>query len=102
MRISGLIFFILMSNMTMAQPYKTLKQNKPYKWMFGIHWSIVEDDGYPFRNIFNPATSWNLRPYPTRLTVDRYIKSGWSIETAATFGQYVSGKIVNGETGLQV
>lgn len=84
----------------MAQPYKTIKEYKPYKWMFGVHWTIIEDDGDPFGNIFNAATSWNLRPYPTRITVDRYIRYGWSMEGALTYGQYVGGNVVNGETGL--
>ena len=102
MRIAGLIFFIFitLSNSAMAQPYKTIKVYKPYKWMFGIHWSIVEDDGTKFENIFNTATSWNLRPYPTKITVDRYIKYGMSMEAVVTYGQYVSKNIVNGETGL--
>lgn len=89
-----------MAQIANAQPYKTIKEAKPYKWMFGIHWSIVEDDGDPFGNIFNAATSWNLRPYPSKITVDRYIRYGWSMEAAATYGQYVPRKFVNGETEL--
>lgn len=102
MRITGLLllFFITLSTSALAQPYKTIKEYKPYKWMFGVHWSIVEDDGSPFANIFNAGTSWNLRPYPSKITVDRYIKHGWSMEGALTYGQYVSSNVVNSETGI--
>ena len=102
MRIIGLLLFafIMYSQSVLAQPYKTIKEYKPYKWMFGIHWSIIEDDGNPFGNIFNAGTSWNLRPYPTKITVDRYLKHGWSLEGAITMGQYVPSNEVNGQFGL--
>lgn len=83
-----------------AQPYKTIKQYKPYKWMFGVHWSIIEDDGNPFGKLFDANNSWNLRPYPSKITVDRYIRYGWSMEAAVSYGQYPGSNIVNAEADL--
>lgn len=102
MRIKELILFtfILSTTFVSAQPYKTRKISKPYKWMFGIHWSVVEDDGEPFKYVMNAGTSWNLRPYPTKLTVDRYLKNGWSLELSLLFAQYMPSNLVNGQVGV--
>jgi hypothetical protein len=89
----GLIFFALNA---VAQPYKTVKPYKPYKWMFGLHWSAIEDDGNTFGGIFDVMGSWNIRPFPTSLTVDRYFVYGWSAELALNYGQYNGNRLVNG------
>lgn len=78
-----------------AQPYKTVRPYKPYKWMFGIHWSAIEDDGNKFGGMFNVNQSWNLKPYPTMLTIDRYFLYGWSAELSANYGQYAGNRLVN-------
>jgi len=73
--------------------------------MFGIQWSAIDDDGNKFGNIFNVNQSWNLKPYPTMLTVDRYILYGWSAELALNYGQYAGNRIVNDSmnvTGLNL
>lgn len=84
-----------------AQPYKTIKAYKPYKWMFGIHWTAVEDDGNKFGNIFDVSNSWNIKPFPTRFTLDRYLIYGWSIEMAASYAAYTPSKLVNDSTGRE-
>jgi hypothetical protein len=82
-----------------AQPYKTIKPYKPYKWMIGVHWTAIDDDGNKFGNLFDVANSWNIKPYPTRFTLDRYFVYGWSVEMALSYGQYTTNKIVNDSTG---
>ena len=84
-----------------AQPYKTIKPYKPYKWMVGLHWNAVDDDGNKFGNIFDVSNSWNIKPFPTRFTLDRYLVYGWSVEMAASYAAYTSDKLVNDSTGRE-
>jgi OmpA-OmpF porin, OOP family len=101
-RFFGFLLFIciLHSSSVLAQFSGHVMKDQPYKWMFGLHWSIVDDDGDAFGKLLNAGSSWNLRPYPTKLTVDRYLKQGWSLETALTYGQYMPKNIINGQVGL--
>ena len=82
-----------------AQPYKTIKPFKPYKWMVGLHWTAVDDDGNKFGNILDVKNSWNIKPFPTRFTLDRYFVYGWSAEMAISYAEYTESKLVNDSTG---
>lgn len=97
-----ILFLVLtmISLQTFAQPYKTIKPYKPYKWMFGIHWYGLEDDGNKFGGMFDVNRSWNIKPYPTTLTIDRYFVYGWSAEASLAYGQYTTDKLVNDTTGV--
>ena len=53
----------------LAQPYKTIKGYKPYKWMFGMHWNAVEDDGSKFQGLFNTKDTWNAMIFPTKFSL---------------------------------
>jgi hypothetical protein len=90
-----LLTVMLVTVQAYAQPYKTIRPYKPYKWMFGIHWSAIEDDGNKFGGMFDVNQSWNLKPYPTMLTIDRYFLYGWSAELSANYGQYSGNRLVN-------
>lgn len=68
--------------------------------MFGVHWLVIEDDGNPFGGMINVPRSWNLLPYPSRITVDRYLKKGFSLELDAAYMQYYPGKQINGLNGV--
>ena len=83
-----------------AQPLSWMGETKPYKWMFGIGWNAVDDDGRPFCQPFDVNQSWNYQYYPTRLTVDRYLKRGLSVEFAGAYNNYTAGKLVNNSTNL--
>ncbi len=87
--------FLFVTNLSFAQPYKTIKRYKPYKWMIGLHWAAIDDDGNQFGDLFNMKDSWMYSYYPTQLSVDRYFDNGWSIEGVATYMQYVPDKNVN-------
>ena len=84
-----------------AQPYKTIGVYKPYKWMIGVEWTAVDDDGNKFGNLFDAGNSWNIKPYPTRFTLDRYFIYGWSSELALSYAEYTPNKLVNDSTGRQ-
>lgn len=92
--------FILTVGVIYAQPYKTIKTFKPYKWMFGVHWTAIDDNGDKFGRLFDPGKSWNILPYPTKITVDRYFKYGWSLEMAGSYTQYLPGKLINDSTNV--
>jgi len=96
--LSILLFTFILGNVH-AQPYKTIKKNKPYDWMIGISWSAIEDDGSPFSGVFNVVNNWNYLLYPTRISVDHYLRDGWSIEAVGTYNTSLSNKTVNGITG---
>ncbi|MFT5778951.1 MAG: OOP family OmpA-OmpF porin [Crocinitomicaceae bacterium] len=96
----SLVFVIAIIGTCAAQPYKTIKIAKPYKWMFGLHWAAIDDNGNKFGKLFDAGNSWNILPYPSRITVDRYFKYGWSMEYAATYSQYKVGKLINDSTNF--
>jgi len=92
----SVIIFTLVISRAFAQPYKTIKTYKTYNWMVGISWSAIDDDGRPFNALFN-LPNWNYEMYPTRLSLDKYFKYGWSLEGVATYTNYLGGKLVNGK-----
>lgn len=92
--------FLTISITAFCQPYKTIKPYAPYKWMIGVHWSVIEDDGNQLGDLFNVGKSWNYMYFPTKITLDRYLRYGWSLEGSATYMQYLPGKTVNDTTGL--
>ena len=96
-----LLFSLLfVVNSAVAQPYKTIKVYKPYKWMIGVSWTVIEDDGNQLGDLFNVGSSWNYQYYPTKISLDRYLKYGWSLEAAAAYTPYLPGKRINDTTGL--
>ena len=91
---------LLISVQATAQPLSWMGESKPYKWMFGIGWNAVDDDGRAFCQPFDVKQSWNYLPYPTRLNVDRYLKHGLSVEFAGCYNTYTAGKLINDSTNL--
>ena len=88
------------SNVALAQPYKTIQGYKPYKWMFGIHWNVVEDDGSKFSGLFDTKNAWNMMVLPTKFTADKYFDYGWSLEMAAAYNRFEDSKTINDTTRL--
>ena len=94
-------FTLITSTLSIAQPYKTVKVYKPYKWMFGLSWNAAEDDGHKFDGLFDINNNWStLHPFPTRFTVDRYFNYGWSVEGALSYASYTEETRVNDTTGI--
>ncbi len=69
--------------------------NPKTSWIIGLGWNVVDDDGKPFKDLFRFRPSWNILPYPTRLSLDRYIAKGWSAELLFNFNMYKPTKDIN-------
>lgn len=65
-------------------------------WVVGIGYNIVDDSGDVFDQLFSVKSQWNAVPYPSRLSIGRYFKSGLGVETIATYNQYGEGNIIDG------
>ena len=55
------------------------------------------------KTLFNAGLRWNLRPYPTSISLEKLLQHTFSIETEFNFNQYKPCKIINNEvwkTGL--
>ncbi len=83
---------------TMKQSGGKKRGSKPY-WMIGIGGNVVDDDGSPVKYLFNALPRWNVKPYPTRLTVEKSLRKSLSIEGAFNFNTYKGFKIINNEVG---
>lgn len=68
-------------------------------WMIGIGGNVVDDDGNPYKKLFNAGPRWNLRPYPTRISLEKSLQHTFSIESVFNFNQYKPSKIINNEVG---
>lgn len=91
------LLFILICTFSFSQNFKKVK---PYAWMIGVHWNIMEDDGYRFEHLLNIKNSWNLPVYPSSINVDVYLKKGMSIDGVASYNEYKLGKTINKDTSL--
>lgn len=67
--------------------------------MFGLSWSIIDDDGRNLAHHFNIAETWNLKPYPVSFMANRYFDYGISAEVSLAAMQYSNAKVINGSTG---
>ena len=64
-------------------------------WIFGVGINVVNDSGDVFSGLFNVSDTWNMVPFPSRISIGRYFKSGLGIEAIGTYNQYKEGKIVD-------
>ncbi len=65
-------------------------------WMLGFGYNIVDDSGDVFHELFSLNSQWNSVPYPSRISLGRYFKSGLGLEFIATYNKYKTGKIIDG------
>ena len=101
LKILGTLTIFFCSTVLFAQPWKTVKIFKPYKWMIGVNWSAIDDNGHPIERIFDLGSSWNIAPFPSKILVDRYFRYGWSAEISATYGILKSNRIINDTIGIR-
>lgn len=66
-------------------------------WIFGIGLNAVDDSGNVFDGLLNFTDEWNVVPFPSRVSIGRYYKSGLGLEAIGTYNQYKEGKNVDGE-----
>ncbi|MEX1190737.1 MAG: hypothetical protein WED10_01875 [Brumimicrobium sp.] len=79
------VFCLSIGGSASAQTYVG---DKPYTYMAGIYWNIVEDDGNPYDGIFGIADNWNMIALPTSLSFDYHLEGGWSLEALMNFNRY--------------
>jgi outer membrane protein OmpA-like peptidoglycan-associated protein/outer membrane protein W len=65
-------------------------------WMLGVGYNFVDDSGQVFDDLFDIRATWNSVPYPSRISLGRYFKSGIGIEAIAAYTKYKEGKRVDG------
>ncbi|MDC6389788.1 OmpA family protein [Maribacter sp. PR1] len=66
-------------------------------WILGIGFNAVDDSGNVFDGLFNVGSEWNFVPYPSRVSIGKYFKSGLGVEAIGTYSVYKEGNIVDGE-----
>lgn len=65
-------------------------------WMFGVGVNAVDDSGNVFNGLFDVSDEWNMVPFPSRISIGRYFRSGLGIEAIGTYNQYKEGNIIDG------
>lgn len=71
---------------------------KPYSWMIGVDWNVMEDDGYRYEHLLDVKNSWNMPIFPSSVNVDVYLLKGMSIDVMASYNEYKMGKTINLDT----
>jgi outer membrane protein OmpA-like peptidoglycan-associated protein len=66
-------------------------------WMFGVGINIVDDSGDAFQDFTTIKDQWNMVPFPSRLSVGRYFRSGLGLEVIGTYNNYKEGNIIDGQ-----
>ena len=66
-------------------------------WILGVGFNAVDDSGNVFDELLNFTDEWNVVPFPSRISIGRYYKSGLGLEAIGTYNQYKEGKNVDGE-----
>lgn len=93
---------IVLLSMLLLKPFNSIAQNykmvKPYQYMLGLHWNIIDDDGTRADGLFDVDSTWNFKPFPTSISFDYYFRLGMSAEAIASYNHYDSHKIINGDT----
>ena len=66
-------------------------------WVIGAGINIVDDSATPFGwDFIRIADTWNMVPYPSRVSVGRFFKNGLGLEGIGTYNRYKEGKLVDG------
>jgi outer membrane protein OmpA-like peptidoglycan-associated protein len=66
-------------------------------WVLGIGMNIVDDSATPFgRDFLKMKQTWNVAPYPSRLSIGRFFKNGIGVEAIGSYNSYKEGKKVDG------
>ena len=92
-------FFFLMTNFIFGQEELQITSKDSIvqsSWIFGLGFNAVDDSGNVFEGLFNVSDEWNILPYPSRVSIGRYFKSGLGVEAIGTINKYKEGKIIDG------
>ena len=102
--IFSFLFFLMFSSFSFAQDELQITAKDSIvqsSWIFGVGLNAVDDSGNVFDGIFNVGEEWNIVPFPSRLSIGRYFKSGLGLEAIGTYNQYKEGNIIDGEINLE-
>lgn len=67
-------------------------------WILGVGVNIVDDSATPFGwDVIKIEQTWNMVPYPSRLSIGRFFKNGLGLEAIGTYNRYKEGKLVDGQ-----
>ncbi len=64
-------------------------------WIIGLGYNIVDDSGDVFDDLFSVNSQWNALPYPSRVSIGKYFKSGIGLEAIGSYNKYKTGKIID-------
>jgi hypothetical protein len=67
------------------------------QWIVGLAGNVIDDDGKPFKSLFDTKKSWNVLPFPTRVTCEKIMLYSWSAEFAFSYNHIKTGKNINGD-----
>lgn len=67
-------------------------------WIVGIGINAVDDAGDEFNELFNSTDNWNMVPFPSRISIGRYFKSGLGLELIGAYNKYKQGKVIDQAT----
>lgn len=94
-----LLSCFIISTSAIAQPSIIKTRKNPYKWMFGLSWNFVNDNEEKIENLGDVSKSWYGMYFPTRISIDRYLRKGWSWELMAAYNQFKPKHIINDSSG---
>lgn len=60
-------------------------------WVFGLHWNFVHNDNQRFDNLFS-FNKHHGHPFPSKLTVEKYLTTDFSAEIAYSNNRISEGK----------
>lgn len=92
-----LICFLNFAHDLNSKSFRTPPSEQRPPWIFGIGWNAVDDNSNAFKKLFDIRKSWNIRPYPTQLSVEKLYFKGWSFGGVFNYNQYRPGKTINGK-----
>jgi len=65
-------------------------------WIVGLGINAIDDSDHTKFRVFDVKDAWNSRPYPSRVSIGKYFKSGLGLELISAINKYKEGKIVEG------
>lgn len=97
-------FLIFISNIISGQEDELQITSKDSivqsSWMIGLGFNAVHDSGNMFDGLLNVGNEWNIVPFPSRVSIGRYFKSGLGVEAIGTVNKYKEGKVIDGTINL--
>ncbi|HLU87918.1 MAG TPA: hypothetical protein VKZ44_09205, partial [Taishania sp.] len=88
-RLLFVLVFVLGTSTTYAQSdYLKFRPYKPYTWMIGAGWSFIDGDSHAYTDIFHRCLEMKAMYYPSHLSINRYLKHGFSLELGLSYNKF--------------